>query len=145
LEEALATNQEIGAKGDAAMARVMLAQVALEEGRPEFDASVRSAIEELKAERRGADEMEALAIGAEALLRQRKIAEAWDVVQRAQTIRNTDWLARFRLSVVYALLEAEGGNAASAKRKLNALDADARKAGCITCQARVRSALSPST
>lgn len=146
LEEALATNQAIGAKGDAAMARVMLAQVSLEEGRPEqFDASVRSAIEELKAERRGADEMEALAIGAEALLRQRKVVEAWDVVQRAQTIHNTDWLAKFRLSVVYARLEAERGNVASAKRKLDVLDADARKVGCIPCQARVRSALSPAT
>jgi Flp pilus assembly protein TadD len=89
--------------------------------------------------------MEALAIDAEALLRQRKVVEAWDVVQRAQTIHNTDWLAKFRLSVVYARLEAERGNVASAKRKLDALDADARKVGCIPCQARVRSALSPST
>ena len=52
------------------MDRVMLALVSLEEGHPEFDTSVRSAIEELKAERRGADEMETLAIGAEALLSQ---------------------------------------------------------------------------
>lgn len=145
LEEALATNQEIGAKGDAAMDRVMLAMVSLEEGHSEFDASVRSAIEELKAERRGADEMEALAIGAEALLSQQRVGEAWDVVQRAQTIHNSDWLAKFRLSVVYARLEAARGNAASAKRKLDALNADAKKAGCTPCQARVRAALSPST
>jgi DNA-binding winged helix-turn-helix (wHTH) protein/tetratricopeptide (TPR) repeat protein/TolB-like protein len=145
LEEALATNQEIGAKGDAAMDRVMLAMVSLEEGHSEFDASVRSAIEELKAERRGADEMEALAVGAEALLSQQRVGEAWDVVQRAQTIHNSDWLAKFRLSVVYARLEAARGNAASAKRKLDALNADAKKAGCTPCQARVRAALSPST
>jgi eukaryotic-like serine/threonine-protein kinase len=145
LEEALATNQEIGAKGDAAMVRVMLAQVSLEEGHPAFDASVRSAIEELKAERRGADEMEALAIGAEALLRQRKVVEAWDLVQRAQTIRNTDWLAKFRLSVAHARLEAERGNVASAKRTLDALDAEATKVGCISCRVTVRAALSPST
>ena len=146
LEEALATNQEIGAKGDAAMDRVMLGLVSLEEGHPErFDQSVQSSIEELKAEHRGADEMEALAIGAEALLNQRKVGEAWGNVQRAQTIRNTDWLAQFRLSVVYARLEAARGNAASAKRKLDDLNADAKKAGCIPCQARVRAALSPST
>jgi eukaryotic-like serine/threonine-protein kinase len=146
LEEALATNREIGAKGDAAMDRVLLAQVSLEEGHPErIDALIRPSIEELKAERRGADEMEALAIGAEALLSQQKVGEAWDTVQRAQTIRNTDWLAKFRLSVMYARLEAARGNAASAKRKLDALNADAKKAGCVSCQARVRAALSPST
>jgi eukaryotic-like serine/threonine-protein kinase len=142
LEEALATNQEIGAKGDAAMDRVLLAQVSLEEGHPEqFDASLRSSIEELKAERRGADEMEARAIGSEALLSQHKVGEAWDVVQRAQTIRNTDWMAKFRLSVVYARLEAERGNAASAKRKLDALNADAKRVGCVSCQIEVRSAV----
>ncbi len=145
LEEALATNQEIGAKGDAAMDRVMLAQVSLEEGHPEqFDASVRSSIEELKAERRGADEMEALAMGAEALLSQKKVGEAWDTVQRAQTIRNTDWLARFRLSVVYARAEAARGNGASAKRKLDALDADAKRVGCVSCQIEVQSAIAKS-
>jgi tetratricopeptide (TPR) repeat protein/TolB-like protein len=146
LEEALATNQEIGAKGDAAMNRVLLAQVALEGGHPEqFDASVRASLEELKAERRGADEMEALAIGAEVMLSQHKVGEAWDAVQRAQTIRNTDWLAKFRLSVVHARLEAERGNAAAARRILDAANSDAKKAGCIFCQARVRAALSPST
>lgn len=145
LEEALATNQEIGAKGDAAMDRVMLAQVSLEEGHPEqFDASVQSSIEELKVEHRGADEMEALAIGAESLLSQRKVGEAWDAVQRAQTIRNTDWLAKFHLSVVYARLEAERGNAASAKRKLDALNADAKRVGCVSCQIEVRSAVDKS-
>jgi len=145
LEDALATNQEIAAKGDAAFDRVLLAQVSLEEGHPEqFDASVRSAIEELKAERRGADEMEALAIGAEALLSQQKVGEAWDVVQRAQGIHNTDWLAKFRLSVVYARLEAARGNAASAKHRFEALNADATRAGCVSCQIEVRSAVAKS-
>ena len=145
LEGALATNQEIGAKGDAALDRVLLAQVSLEEGHPEqFDASVRSSIEELEAERRGADEMEALAIGAEALLRQQKVGDAWDAAQRARTIRNTDWLAKSRLSVVHARLEAKRGNAASAKRKLDALNADAKRVGCVSCQMEVRSAVATS-
>jgi Flp pilus assembly protein TadD len=145
LEEALATNQEIGAKGDAAMDRVLLAKVSLEEGHPEkVDALVRSSIEELKTERRGADEMEALTIGAEALLSQQKVGEAWDAVQRAQSIRNTDWLAKFHRSVVYARLEAEGGNAVSAIRKLDALNADAKRVGCVSCQIEVRSAVDKS-
>lgn len=142
LEEALATNQEIGARGDAAMDRVMLVRVSLEEGHPErFDSSVQPSIEELKAERRGADEMEALAIGAEALLRQKKLDEAWNAVQRAQTIRNTDWLAKFHLSLVIARMEEERGNVASAKRKLDVLNADAKRVGCASCQIEIRSAV----
>ena len=145
LEEALATNQEIGAKGDAAFDRVLLAQVSLEEGHPDqFDASIRSSLEELKAERRGAGEMEALAIGAEVMVSQHKVGEAWDAVQRAQKIHNTDWLAKFRLSVVYARLEAARGNATSAKRKFEALNADAKRVGCVSCQIEVRSAVAKS-
>ncbi len=145
LQDALATNQEIGAKGDAALDRVLLAQVALEEGHPEqFDASVRSSIDELKAERRGADEMEARAIGAEALLSQSKTDAAWNAVQNAQAIRNTDWLAKFHLSVVSAQIEAARGNAPSAKHRLDALEADAIRVGCVSCQVKVRSAAAKS-
>jgi DNA-binding winged helix-turn-helix (wHTH) protein/tetratricopeptide (TPR) repeat protein len=144
LEEALATNHEIGAKGDSALDRVLLAKVSLEEGHPEPFDSVRSSIEELKAEQRGADEMEALAIAAEAMLSQDKVGEAWDTVQTAQTIHNSDWLAKFHLSVVYALLEAARGNATSAKRKFGALNADAKRVGCVSCQMEVRSAVAKS-
>jgi hypothetical protein len=73
-----------------------------------------------------------------------KVGEAWDVVQRAQTISNTDWLAQFHLSVVYARLEAERGNAAAAKRKLDAFNADAKRVGCVSCQIEVRSAVDKS-
>jgi len=55
---------------------VMLARVAFLERHPEqFDASLHSAIHELSAENRDADEMEALAMQAEALLAQGKITE----------------------------------------------------------------------
>ena len=68
-QEALTANQEIGAKGDAALDRVMLARVAFLERHPEqFDASVQSAIEELRGENRGPDEIEARAMQAEAFL-----------------------------------------------------------------------------
>lgn len=141
LQEALAINQEIGAKGDAALDRVMLAQVGFEEGHPEqFDSSVRASIEELKAEQRGADEMKARAIEAAVLISQGKLAEASDAVQSAQAIRNADWLAKFHLSVVSAQMEAARGNAAPAKRRLDALDADAKRVGCVSCQVQVRSA-----
>jgi eukaryotic-like serine/threonine-protein kinase len=144
LQEALATNQQIGAKGDAAMDRLLLTQVSLEEGHPETnDVSFRSSIDELRNERRGADEMEGLAIGAETLMTQQKFAEALDLVQRAQAIRNTDWLAKFHLSLVSVRLEAERGNAASARQKLRNLSMDAKKVGCASCQTRLRAASTP--
>jgi hypothetical protein len=49
LRGALATNEEVGAKSDAALDRVMLARVEFLERHPEqFDASVDAAIDELK-------------------------------------------------------------------------------------------------
>ena len=75
--------------------------------------------------------MEALAIGAEALLSQQKVGEAWDVVQRAQAIHNTDWLAKFRLSVVLAAAKLwEWHPQAQRLRALNARST-ARPAACL--------------
>ena len=141
LQDALAINQEIGAKGDAAVDRVMLSQVAFEEGHPEpFDDSVRASIEELKAEQRGADEMKARAIEAAILISQGKLDEASKSLQSAQAIHNTDWLAKFHLSVVSAQMEAARGNAVPAKRRLDALDTDAKRVGCVSCQVEIQSA-----
>ena len=141
LLEALTTNQEIGAKGDAAFDRVMLAQVAFEEGHPEqFDASVRASIEELKAEQRGADEMKARAIEAAVLISQSKLDEASKSLQSAQAIHNSDWMAKFHLSVVSAQMEAARGNAVPAKRRLDAVGADAKRVGCVSCQVEIQSA-----
>lgn len=143
LQEALATNEQIGAKGDAAMDRIMLAQVSLEEGQHNgVDSSIQSSIDEFMAEGRGADAMEALAIVAEAFLAQKQIHEAESTVQRARTIRNSDWLAKFHLSIVDARLEAERGNMKLATRKLNALNAAAKNKGCSSCQQTVHAALS---
>jgi tetratricopeptide (TPR) repeat protein len=119
LLEALTVNQDIGAKGDAALDRVMLARVAFLERHPEqFDASVKSSIEELGGENRGADEMEARAMEAEAFIAQGKLDEAGDTVKRAKTLRATDWLARFHLSVSSARLERARGNETTARRQL---------------------------
>jgi DNA-binding winged helix-turn-helix (wHTH) protein/tetratricopeptide (TPR) repeat protein/TolB-like protein len=143
LQEALTVNLEIGAKGDAALDRVMLARVAFLERHPEqFDASVQSAIEELRAENRGADEMEARAMQAEGLLAIGKINEAKETLDKATALRVTDWLAKFRFSASSARLEAAQGNDSAAKRKLIATMADAKRAGCVVCQIEIRVALS---
>jgi eukaryotic-like serine/threonine-protein kinase len=143
LQEALKANQEIGAKGDAALDRVMLARVAFLERHPEqFDASVQSAIEELRSEHRGPDEIEARAMQAESFLAQGKIDDARDTLEKASAVRATDWLASFHLSTATARLEAARGNAATAKRKLFAAMNDAKQAGCVVCRTEIIAALS---
>lgn len=142
LQEASKVNQEIGAKGDAALDRVMLARVAYLDRHPEqFDASVKSAIEELGGENRGADEMEARAMEAEALIAQGKLDEARDTVEKARTLRASDWLARLHLSVSSARLEWARGNDAAARRQLLTVMAEAQRAGCVVCQTEVKAVL----
>ena len=143
LREALSINQEIGARGEAALDKVMLARVGFLERLPEqFDASVKSAIDELGLENRRADEVEARAMHAEALLAQGKLADAGDAVEKASALRATDWLARLRLSASSAQLEAARGNDSDARRRLVAVITEAQHAGCVVCQAEVGEVLS---
>ena len=143
LREALATNEEVGAKGDAALDRVMLARVAFLERHPEqFDASVDAAIDELKKENRGADEIEARALQAEALLARGRTVEAQLLLEKAKSIQAADWLARFHLDTVFARLESAKGNDTKARRTLAVALAGAQETRCFVCQVEVRAALS---
>jgi DNA-binding winged helix-turn-helix (wHTH) protein/tetratricopeptide (TPR) repeat protein/TolB-like protein len=143
LHEALATNEEIGAKGDAAVDRVMLARVAfLERHFEQFDASVDAAIDELRKENRGADEIEARALQAEALLARGRTVEAQKTLETAKSIRAADWLARFHMDTAVARLESAKGNSTTAKRALATALTGAQEATCVVCQVEVRAALS---
>jgi len=141
LREALATNEQIGAKGDVALTRVLLAEVALEEGQPDrFDTAARQAIEELSAERRDADEVEAHAVEIRALLGQGKMDEASRALARARAIPVADWLARFHIALARAQVEAQSGNRFAAKQQLASVQADAERVGCKLCALEIRSA-----
>ena len=143
LQEALKVNQEIGAKGDAALDQVMLARVAFLERHPEqFDASVQAAIEELRDENRRADEMEALAMQAEALLALGKIDEAQGTLARANALQSPDWLARFRRSASSARLEIARKNLSVAKQQLITDVAETQRAGCVICRIEIKGVLS---
>ena len=142
LQEALVTNLAIGAKGEAALDRIMLAQVALEEGHPEqFDSSVRSAIAELRAEQRRADEVEAEAAQARALLALDRTAEASESIRRATAIRPNDLLASFHLDLVAAELDAVRHRTAQARKTLTAALSNAKRVGCVECQLQARMAM----
>jgi hypothetical protein len=121
----------------------MLARVGFLERHPEqFDASVKSAIDELGVENRRADVVEARAMHAEALLAEGKLEDARDTVEKAAALRATDWLARLRLSASSAQLEAARGNDSAARQQLVAAIAEAHRAGCVVCQAEVSALLS---
>jgi len=135
----LATNEAIGAMGDAALDRVMLARVGFLEHHPDqFDSSVQSAIEELKREDRRADEAEARAMEALAFQAVGKIKEAQEDLKQADALGVTDWLVAFRLSLTAAHLEAGSGNASAAMLKLNTVMADAKRRGCVVCETEKR-------
>jgi DNA-binding winged helix-turn-helix (wHTH) protein/tetratricopeptide (TPR) repeat protein len=143
LRESLATNEEIGAKGDAALDRVMLSRVALLERHPDqFDGSVDAAIDELKKQNRGADEIEARALQGEALLARGMTVEAEQTLEKAKRIQAADWLARFHLDTAFARLESAKGNDTKARRTLAAALAGAQETRCVVCQLEVRAALS---
>jgi len=143
LRESLATNEVIGAKGDAALDRVMLSRVALLEGHPEqFDGSVDAAIDELKKEHRGADEIEARALQAETLLAQGRTVEAQQALEKAKSIQAADWLARFHLDKAFARLESTKGNDTKARQTLATALTGAQETRCVVCQVEVRAALS---
>jgi DNA-binding winged helix-turn-helix (wHTH) protein/tetratricopeptide (TPR) repeat protein/TolB-like protein len=139
LQEALNANHEIGAKGEAALDMVMLARVGFLERHPEqFDASVTSAIEELGAENRRADEVEARAMEAEALLAQGKLDDARDTLGKAGAARVADWLPKLHLATSTARLEAAQGDNSAARQQLAAAIAEAHRAGCVICETEVK-------
>jgi tetratricopeptide (TPR) repeat protein len=140
LSDALKITQQIGAKGDAAYARVLLVKVAFFEGHPEQveEGGLGSAIEELRAEQRGADEMEALTIQVRALLASGKIESAQQSLIRAQGLTNASWLSRFDLAIASAQIDAAQGKIAMSRQKIKAAQAQAEKAGCRACVSESR-------
>jgi hypothetical protein len=103
---------------------------------------VDTAIEELKKENHGADEIEARAVQAEALLARGRIGEAQQALERAKSIDAADWLARFHLDTASARLESAKENETKARRTLADALTEAQQTRCVVCQVEVRAALS---
>lgn len=137
LREALSINEQIGAKGDAALDRALLVQIENSQGHL-VSGDLAPAIDELRSEQRGSDEMEARVTEAEALLRQGKTEMAGSSLEKATAIRNADWLSRFHLLMATAELEEVRGNSAEARRLFQKMENDARRVGCAICQTKLR-------
>lgn len=144
LSEALKIDQEIGAKGDIAVDQIGLAQVSLLEGHAQQvdEATVQSSIDELRAENRGADEMESLTVQIQAFLARGKLEAAEKSLAQAQAVHHTSWLSNYHLTLAAARIDAAEGKIAISRRKIAAARSQAEKMGCRACD--MESALFPS-
>jgi DNA-binding winged helix-turn-helix (wHTH) protein/tetratricopeptide (TPR) repeat protein/TolB-like protein len=140
LEEAIAINEQIGAKGDTALARVLLTKVALEQRKVSAsDGAFEKAVEELRNERRQADEIEALAIEIRAHVQAGNLEGANTALKRAVAIPYGDWLSKFHLALAQAQVNSALGNKDAARRQLATAKAGALRVGCELCAIEVHS------
>ncbi|MBA3913303.1 MAG: tetratricopeptide repeat protein [Acidobacteriales bacterium] len=140
VETALKTNEDIGANGDAAVDKLLLAKVCLVEGDSALAIThSQAALEVLKNEKRGPEELQARVVLTSALLAAGRTEEAKRVAVEAASVRDADWLARFELNLVTSRIEAVDGERQKAARRLEVAESEARRAGCKLCETELRS------
>ena len=145
-DQALKVHTEMDAKKEAAVDRLELAEVALEQGHPELVAEpCRAAEEFFRSQKDPDDEARARSIVAKALLAQGKSIEArkeWEFLAHYSTASQNreNGLA---VAIVAAQLEAASGSSGSreAIRNLNVAEDRAQKYGFITRELEVRFAV----
>jgi hypothetical protein len=123
-----------GAKGNAAEGRVMLADLALEEGHTaEAESGLRKAIEVLSAEGNSEGEAFARSILAEALINTGDRSEAEKQISQAQTLapKVKDLMKGLDIELSVAQAEAALGKTAVAKKLLESGLAEATKYGLV--------------
>ncbi len=135
LLEAIKILQETGAKGEVAAARMLLAKVALSEGHVEQvdQTSLQSSFQDLQAEHREADEMEALTIESQAYLANGNLKQAQQSLTRAKTLHGATWLSNYELLLASARVDAAEGHSANAHRTMAVARTKAKQAGCGAC------------
>jgi eukaryotic-like serine/threonine-protein kinase len=129
-EQALAVQEQIGEKTAAATSRIGLTRIAIEQRRgAEAEAMARTAVEELRAQKRGKEEAGAQALLAEAFLSLGKLDEARAAIRRAAELIETSKDRRTRLDVTIATARvlAATGSLPEAERRLQASVVEAQQ------------------
>jgi tetratricopeptide (TPR) repeat protein len=127
-EQALALQEQIGEMGPAAVSRIGLARIALEQRRGvDAEALARAAVETFRTRKPAEDEAWAQGVLAEALVSQRKVDEARSAIRRATEI-DTSKSRRTRLDVNLstARVLAATGSLPDAERRLQAAIVEAQ-------------------
>jgi hypothetical protein len=125
------------------MARVLLAQVALSQGHPEQvnDGVLQNSINDLRAEKRGGDEMEALTVEIQTFLASGNIDSARRSLALAKALHNTTWLSNYHLMLAAAQIDAAEGKHEISHQEIAAAREKAEKVGCGVCELELRSPL----
>jgi serine/threonine protein kinase/tetratricopeptide (TPR) repeat protein len=142
-EDALAMRQKAGDQGYLTDTRLALGTVAMEEGREsEGEAAARRAIEEYRTQGDVDNELSAVGILVRALLEQKKIADAQQVIATATPpSKSTNHIARLDFSTADALVRAASGKTAEATKLLQDTIQAARKTEFVGLQFDARLAL----
>ncbi len=128
--QALAVQGQLGEKTAAALSRVGLARIALEQRRgADAEGLARTSAEELRSQKLAHEEGWAQGLLAEILLSQRKLDEARSAIHRATELMDTSKNRRTRLDVdiATARVMAGAGSLPEAARRLQAALAEARQ------------------
>ena len=140
-EELLAMNNETGAKAEAAISRLALAAIAIEESHfAEAEATAREVAEILHAAKFTIAEGQACVILSRALVAQGKISDAANAIGRANELlgKTENRGAQIELSIATAQVRAASGHNAEAARILDNALAAATKLGLVRLQFEAR-------
>jgi eukaryotic-like serine/threonine-protein kinase len=130
LEQALSVQGQLGEKTAAALSRVGLARIALEQRRgADAEGLARTSVEEFRSQKLRHEEGWAQGLLAEILLSQRKLDDARSAVHRATELMDTSKNRRTRLDVniANARVLAASGSLPEAERRLQGAIAEARQ------------------
>jgi serine/threonine protein kinase/tetratricopeptide (TPR) repeat protein len=140
-DEALEIRNGMGEKGNAAITRLGLAAVAMEEQQPAQAATMaRAAEEELRAEKHIDGQALANVVLGKSLLAQGKLSDAQEAIDRATSLAKSPEM-RFQAAIVAARVRAASGKFAEASKALKATLAEATRLGFIRVQLEARLAL----
>ncbi len=144
LQESITGLDAVGAKNDAAWARIGMASVLLEQGKPDDAAKIASAaVTELATEQDLSGEAEARITLANALLATRNISGAREQTDKAVELaaKSGDRGTKFDAAVASARVDARNGKADAAAKSLAIVQKDARAAGMVQTEFDARLAL----
>jgi len=140
-DESLAINNETGAKAEAAISRLALAALSIEESHfAEAEATAREVAEILRAAKFSIAEGQACVILSQALVAQGKVSDADKAISRANELLGTteNRGAHIELSITTAQVRAASGHNAEAARILDNALAAATKLGLVRLQFEAR-------
>jgi tetratricopeptide (TPR) repeat protein/tRNA A-37 threonylcarbamoyl transferase component Bud32 len=142
--EAMKLRDELGEKGAAQASRLGLARIALAEGKPaDAEAAARTAIAALAGQKLPDDEATGLALLARALLDQGRPDEAARAIEqtRGLVVKGQSDAVRRDYELAAARVRAARGDAAGARRSLEAGIARAKERGLVAAELEARLAL----